>query len=73
MKILWIVDTRYWWTGKEVIISPEWITRVRWNEAKVFVNLQHEAIKYALECNEESLASREYETQLHRHYKKREY
>jgi sporulation protein YlmC with PRC-barrel domain len=68
-----IVDTRNWWTRKEVLISPEWITRVSWNESKVFVNLQRDTIKLAPEYTDESLASREYENLLHRHYQKMGY
>jgi hypothetical protein len=29
-----VVDTRHWWSGKKVLISPEWLTRVTWDESK---------------------------------------
>ena len=63
-----VVDTRNWWPGKKVLISPRWIERVSWNESKVFVNLSREKIRKSPEYTEESLPTREYETQLHRHY-----
>ena len=44
-----IVDTRNWWPGKKVLISPQWIERVSWSESKVFVNLSREAIKQSPE------------------------
>jgi len=29
-----VVDTRDWWSGKKVLVSPEWLTRVTWDESK---------------------------------------
>jgi len=68
-----IVDTRNWWPGKQVLISPKWIERVSWRELKVFVNLARETIKQAPEYTEESLLTRDYETRLHRHYNRQAY
>ncbi|MBA3028630.1 MAG: PRC-barrel domain containing protein [Desulfobacteraceae bacterium] len=63
-----IVDTRNWWPGKKVLISPQWIERVSWSESKVFINLSRETIKQSPEYTEESLLTRDYETGLHGHY-----
>jgi sporulation protein YlmC with PRC-barrel domain len=63
-----VVSTRNWWPGKKVLVSPHWIERVSWDESKVFVNLSREAIKQSPEYTEESLLTRDYETDLHRHY-----
>ena len=49
-----IIDTRNWWPGKKVLISPKWIERVSWDESKVFVNVLRETIKQAPEYTEES-------------------
>ena len=68
-----IVDTRNWWPGKKVLISPKWIERVSWSESKVFVNLTRETIKQSPEYSEESLLTRDYETGLHRHYNRQGY
>ena len=65
-----IVDTRNWWPGKKVLISPQWIERVSWDESKVFVNLSHETIKQSPEYTEESLLTRDYEIKLHGHYQR---
>ena len=27
-----IIDTRNWWPGKKILISPKWIERVSWPE-----------------------------------------
>lgn len=63
-----VVDTRNWWPGKKVLVSPHWIERVSWDESKVFVNLSREVIKQSPEYTEESLLTRDYETDLYRHY-----
>jgi len=63
-----IVSTRNWWPGKKVLISPQWIDRLSWNESKVFVGLSRETIKKSPEYNEAALLNREYESSLYRHY-----
>ncbi len=63
-----IVDTRNWWPGKKVLVSPRWIDKVSWSDSKVFINLPREAVKQSPEYTEESLITRDYETALHRHY-----
>jgi uncharacterized protein YrrD len=68
-----IIDTRNWWPGKKVLISPQWIERVSWDEFTVFVNLLREAIKQAPEYTEESLLTRDYEADLHKHYNRQGY
>jgi len=68
-----IVDTKNWWPGKKVLISPQWIKDVSWSLSKVFVNLSREAIKQSPEYTEESLLTQDYETALHQHYDHREH
>lgn len=63
-----IVDTQNWWSGKKVLISPQWIERVSWDESTVFINLSREAIRQSPEYTEESLLTRDYEIRLHGHY-----
>ena len=68
-----IIDTKNWWPGKKVLVSPQWIERVSWSESKIFVNLSSETIKQSPEYTEESLLTRDYETGLHRHYDRQGY
>ena len=63
-----VINTRNWWPGKKVLISPRWIERISWSEANVFVNLTREAIKQSPQYTEESLPTRDFETRLHQHY-----
>jgi hypothetical protein len=63
-----IVDTKNWWPGKKVLISPQWIERVSWIQSKVFIALTREAIKGAPEYTGDAGLSRDFETRLHSHY-----
>jgi hypothetical protein len=68
-----VVNTRNWWPGKKVLVSPLWIEGVSWDVSKVFVNLSRNAIKQSPEYSEESLLTRDYETKLHGHYNRKGY
>ncbi len=63
-----VIDTKNWWGGKKVLISPHWIDRISWEDSKVFVNLSREIIKQSPEYSDELLVTRDYEDQLHQHY-----
>ena len=39
-----VVDTRHWLSGKRVMISPNQIKRISWDESKVYMDLTKEAI-----------------------------
>ena len=32
-----VIDTEKWWAGKKVLVSPAWLTRVTWDDAKTFI------------------------------------
>ena len=68
-----IIDTKNWWTGKKVLVSPQWIDHISWDQSKVFVKLSCEVIRQSPEYSETSLLTREYETRLYLHYNRREY
>jgi hypothetical protein len=68
-----IIDTRNWWPGKKVLISPRWIERISWDEQKVFVNHTRNTVKQAPEYSDESLLTRNYEAGLHKHYNRKGY
>ena len=63
-----VIDTKNWWGGKKVLISPHWIDRISWEDSKVFVNLSREIIKLSPEYSDDLFLTRDYEDQLHQHY-----
>jgi sporulation protein YlmC with PRC-barrel domain len=68
-----VVDTRNWWPGKQVVISPDWVRRVSWQESQVYLDLDREAVKRAPEYDPDHPMERDYETRLFRHYGRRNY
>ncbi len=63
-----VIDTRNFWPGKKVLISPSWIDRISWDESKIFVSVTREQVKQSPEYSEETLIRRDYEIHLHQHY-----
>jgi len=68
-----IIDTRNWLPGKKVLISPQWIDRINWIDAKVYTSLSREAIERSPEYSEQVLLDREYESKLYGHYSRSGY
>ncbi len=68
-----IVNTGTLWSGRKVLVSPQWIERVSWSESSVFVNLSRQTIKESPEYTDESLVTRDYEIGLHGHYQRKGY
>lgn len=63
-----VVDTRNWWPGKKVLVAPQWIDRVSWSDSRVYVNLSRATIQDAPEYDRNAPLSRDYESDLYRHY-----
>lgn len=63
-----VVDTRNWWPGKKVIVAPQWIHEVGWDEAKVHVDLTRGVIKSSPAYDPTQQVTPDYAGQLHRHY-----
>lgn len=63
-----VIDTRNWWPGKEVLVSPDWIKRVSWTDRKVFIDLTRDAIRAAPTYKNDEPISRSYENSLFQHY-----
>ena len=63
-----VVSTHAWLPGRKVLVAPRWISRISWEESKVMVGLTRESVKASPEYSEQLLASRAYESKLHRHY-----
>jgi len=62
------IDTHNWLPGRKVLVSPQWIKKIDWNEEKVYVNLSQESIKNSPVFDPEVLITDEYEKELFGHY-----
>lgn len=65
-----VVDTRNWWPGKKVIVAPQWIREVSWEEANVHVALTRAAIKTSPPYDPVGLVTPDYSGRLHDHYQR---
>lgn len=63
-----IVDTKNWWLGKKILLRPEWIKRLSWEEREIYTDLDRASIRNSPEWNPDAPVSREYELHLHQHY-----
>lgn len=63
-----LVDTKNWWPGKLVLISPHWLRDISWSESKVFVDVSREKVKSSPEYDRAASLGRGYEERLHEHY-----
>jgi uncharacterized protein YrrD len=68
-----VIDTRNWWPGKKVLVSPKWIEQVSWSEKKIVVNISRKSVQLAPEYSEAARVTRDYETKLHGHYNRQGY
>ena len=62
------VDTRNWWPGKRVLVAPEWIERVSWEDSTVMVAVSRDVIKSAPEYDVSHPLDRAYEHRLYDFY-----
>ncbi len=67
------IDTNNWWSGKKVLVCPQWIDSIDYNESKVIFKLHRKTIKQSPEYSKELLLSREYENALYQHYNRKGY
>ena len=68
-----VIDTQNWLPGKKILLAPQWIESVSWDESKLSVNFLCEDIKQSPEYTEETILNRDFETSLYQHYNREGY
>jgi hypothetical protein len=68
-----VVDTKNWWPGKKVVVSPEWIRSVSWTDSKVYVDVPRDAIRNAPEYDTSRPMTRDDEKRLYAHHERPNY
>jgi hypothetical protein len=63
-----VVRTSNWLPGKRVLMAPEWISSVIWEENNVVVGQSREEIKNGPKFDPGTVIQRSYETELYRHF-----
>jgi hypothetical protein len=62
-----------WLTGKKVIVSPNWIDNIHWENKLIDIDLTKEKVEESPEYNPSEPVNREYETVLYDYYGKPKY
>ncbi len=63
-----IVDTRNWWPGAHVLISPYAVQSVGWGDRQVHLNVSREQVRTSPPWAPADIIEHAYEQQLHKHY-----
>lgn len=68
-----VINTSNWWVGHKVLIAPEWIDSISWEEQKVFLDIDRATVQASPPYDETAPLSREHETVLYTHYQRSVY
>lgn len=68
-----VIDTRNWLPGRSVLIAPQWIEKISWSDAKVWIDLLREQIKDSPRYDPSAPVNQEYETRLYDFYGRPKY
>jgi hypothetical protein len=63
-----ILDTRNFWAGRHVLLSPHAVTEIDWALHEIQVNLTREAVKTSPEWNPTDVIDAQFQQRLHTHY-----
>jgi hypothetical protein len=63
-----VVDTKNWWPGKKVLISPRSAQEVDWVGKEVHLDVGRQKVKDSPAYDPATKVNRLYETRFHRHY-----
>jgi hypothetical protein len=67
-----IVDTRNWWPGKEVLISPRSAREIDWLDQLVSLDVDRQQVKDSPPYDGSTVVDRPYERDFHAHYSARQ-
>ncbi len=68
-----VVDTRNWLSGKSVLISPEWVRDIGWEEHEVWVDVPKQTIEDSPPYDPSAPVNREYEIRIYDYYGRPKY
>lgn len=68
-----VVNTGHWWSGHQVLIAPQWVERITWEDATVTLDLTRDAIQNAPPYDAEALFERQHEMAMYEHYGRPKY
>ncbi len=63
-----MVDTRNWWPGKHVLMSPQAVKEIDWSERHIRLNVTRDKVKASPPWDPLTLMDQPYMRRLHAHY-----
>ena len=63
-----VVDTKNWWLGRKVLISPRLVREIDWTDQLVTLNVDRQRVKDSPAYDASTTVDRAYEKQFHTHY-----
>ncbi len=63
-----VVNTSNWWIGQQVLIAPDWIDAISWDEGTLSLTLTRQAIKQAPPYDASFQVDRMHEISVYKHY-----
>ena len=63
-----VVDTKNWWPGKKVLISPRSVRRIEWTHKLVHLDVDRQTVKGSPAYDASITVDRAYEKHFHRYY-----
>lgn len=63
-----IIDTRNWWVGQHVLVSPYAVREISWSEHEVRLDVSRDRIKASPPWNPAEIITEAYEKGLHGYY-----
>ena len=68
-----VVDTSNWWMGHKVLIVPQWVDSISWEDAKVSVSLSRQAVQDAPVYDPAQPLERKHEDDFFKHHGRANY
>ena len=62
------INTSNWWSGREVLLAPQAITKIVWADREVWVHVSRDQVKSSPPWCEDDMVGPAFEAQLHDHY-----
>ena len=63
-----IIDTKNWWPGKHVLISPYAVREINWTDRQIRIDVSRDQVKSSPPWEPLDIIDEAYEKQLHGHY-----
>ena len=63
-----VVDTKNWWLGQHVLLSPYAVRTIDWTEREIVIDVTREVVKGSPPWAPEAIINRAYEHRLHTYY-----